>query len=500
MPRDGTVRRRAYLASVASLAGTAALGGCIGDPDQEAADEGNASSGDGDANGSEGAGNGDGSGEDSNEGDGTGDGEGEEAEDGDESEEDDEPDVEHRWSRDQWQMAGIDAGNTAHSPEGDGPTRPVAERWAFTPEIENQDQCLGTQPMIHDGSAYVAANDGRVWAIDLDSGDQLWRRTFDADGTYSGIRTSMAVDDDHLYVPVGDSLHALSTDDGETVWSDSREARVGNLTLYGQRLIAPVLLSPAAPRIVQWDVEDGASEEIHRFDSKSVSEGIAVVDGTVVIHVESSVYGIDLETGEVAWDYQESNWTMYLNDPVTDGERVYAASGSISPADETVVSAVDLATGEHLWRYAPGLHIDDAPAVFDDTVLLQADHSLRALDAESGEEIWTLDQPGHGTPAVVGDRAYVNVAETVDNPYPDEQVSDGYEQLTPVVGIAGIDLQLEAVGWERGLLDRPDPWGNDDGSTLSPSPAVAEGVALFTQYGRGAVAYEAEPDGESGES
>jgi outer membrane protein assembly factor BamB len=76
--------------------------------------------------------------------------------------------------------------------------------------------------------------------------------------------------------------------------------------------------------------------------------------------------------------------------PVVADDRVFVASAE-------GLAAYDLASGDELWSFAPSDRpAITAPTVVDGTVYVgfSADESLRALDAETGEEQWSLETRG----------------------------------------------------------------------------------------------------------
>lgn len=74
---------------------------------------------------------------------------------------------------------------------------------------------IESAPTLHDSTVYVGADNGRVYAVDTDSGRQRW--VYDTGA--AEVSTSPAVDGDRVYVAsVGGATYALDPADGSELW------------------------------------------------------------------------------------------------------------------------------------------------------------------------------------------------------------------------------------------------------------------------------------------
>lgn len=127
-----------------------------------------------------------------------------------------------------------------------------------------------------------------------------------------------------------------------------------------------------------------------------------VADGVVYLQdLWSNVRAYDLATGDLRWEQLYQQPTQGPNGATLGWGRVYAAKGTEE------VAALDAETGEELWvtRLTDGPEgIDIQPQVFGGLVLVStvpinlleiyvggARGVLHALDAETGEVVWTFD-------------------------------------------------------------------------------------------------------------
>lgn len=357
-----------------------------------------------------------------------------------------------------WPMYGGDAGNTGHVATANPTTPPITDRWRFDPSLdEDERQSILVQPVVRDGRVFVAATDGRLWALDLASGEQLWTHEFAGTADRHPLKTGMAVDDRHLYVPALDSLYALDPATGETVWSDERNRRIGAVAPLDDRLIA---CEPWGGAVLVWDRDGGTATRIHQFEDGTLGQAVAVADGTAVLHVDADVCGVSLGGG-VEWRYTNNETSLTGTNPVTDGERVYAAPGTWTAEDEQTCFALDLGSGEQQWTFEPGETLGATPTVAGDRVYLQStgdrDDSpghFWGLEASTGEPTLSKENTtGFGKPVVAGSMAYVN----------------GYDAEYAV------DLESGSVAWTR------DTYAIE----RSPPPVFVDGAVIFSRHGYG---------------
>jgi outer membrane protein assembly factor BamB len=144
------------------------------------------------------------------------------------------------------------------------------------------------------------------------------------------------------------------------------------------------------------------------------SEVTAVADGIALVRGGATLYGLAIEDGSRQWAYALPG--PHASVTVADGT-AYVRSGANTQA---VLIALRAADGEFRWRYrtATGGGI---PAVVDGTLYLNLSGRLAALDAETGEELWSHAPPvadrepltGTGDAAVAFGRSPVVSGDTV---------------------------------------------------------------------------------------
>lgn len=154
--------------------------------------------------------------------------------------------------------------------------------------------------------------------------------------------------------------------------------------------------SNASDLEVAWTLPSTAQSTYGAYAASPViSSGVVYMQD-----LESSVQAIDLESGEVLWNYKSESATQGPNG-------VVVADGTVFGATASEVFALDQKTGKELWTEpiaeAP-LAIDMAPGysdglVYVSTVPVNVNSeyqgggvgTLYALDGKSGKEAWTWD-------------------------------------------------------------------------------------------------------------
>jgi outer membrane protein assembly factor BamB len=225
----------------------------------------------------------------------------------------------------------------------------VEEVWSANAGGNAKRLYLGLRPATDGARVYMAGHDGRVQAVDTESGRRQWRVDLDAP-----LAGGPAVGQDRVLVGSLDGrLFALDADTGERIWT----VRIG-----GEILAAP-----------------------------AVSGSYVVVKST-----DGRVRGLSLSDGGELWSRSESVEGLVTRgdaSPIIRGSRVFVgfANGQ--------VRGVGLRSGEALWSVAVGLRAggneleriaDIAPHLAADTQTVYAASAANRLAALSfgGEARW----------------------------------------------------------------------------------------------------------------
>ena len=238
-----------------------------------------------------------------------------------------------------------------------------------------------SSPALADGVVYIGSNDGKVYAVDAETGATKW--TFAARGR---IASSPAISGGVVYVESYDSqLYAIDAATGQKKWSFATEGE--------KRFTAPHIhgMQPTAQSMPD------------PFDFFLSSP--AVWNGVVYFGSgDGHVYAVDAASGTLKWKFRTGD-VVHASPAIADGMLFIGGW-------DTYLYALDAASGTERWKFKTGddpvIHnhtgIQSSPVVIDGLVYLGSrDAKLYALEAKSGAKVWEIDNKGSwviGSPAV----------------------------------------------------------------------------------------------------
>ena len=217
-------------------------------------------------------------------------------------------------------------------------------KWTF-----KADRKIGTSPAVLEDRVVFGSDDGSLYAVDVDTGEELWK--FE---TGRQIRSSPLVAEGVVYFGNdANTLYALNVETGDEIWSFEANSSI---------LSSPVLAG-----------------------------------GTVYFGTNfNNFYALDARTGLMNWQKdlkQDRPRIANSTPPAVFGDVVYQVSTIVTSGGSSVLKAVDRQTGDIVWS----LEIDgvavDAPAVADGTVVIgttnfTVDGWVYAIDMETREPRW----------------------------------------------------------------------------------------------------------------
>lgn len=376
---------------------------------------------------------------------------------------------------DEWPVARADARHAAvtdavgpvSGPDVDSavPTR----RWTL-----QTDDTVSAEPVVGDGRAFVATNDGTLLAVTLDDGEVVWSANvpnrgptptvvdgicyagahgepeitvgdisvgggeFGADTLYAfdaemGVPLRSGDPGAEVWTPLvstGDGGLCYGSDDGSLVCADResfdrrwRAAFSESITTAPAVTDDLVLAGDYDGNLRAFDADDGSElwnqslDPMFRSDDPPQILGLAVGESGLGYcwTGDSRLRAVDLSTGEVRWTEPRT-----LGSPAVTAEAVVTLR---TGADDELVVAVDPETGEEHWSFASPEYVttDARPVVADGTVFAcgsrgsESRSALLALDAVDGTCRWELDafDSVSSSPVVVSNRLLLGVDDAV---------------------------------------------------------------------------------------
>lgn len=232
------------------------------------------------------------------------------------------------------------------------------EFWRYT--VDGEAGASLSVPAIDNNVAYIAANRGWVYAIDLEGRQELWHQQVETGWSWSSQAP--------LYTPNG--LLILT-------------ARNEFLTAFD-----------VESQQVAWTFTGGGW-----FPHTSVW-----VDGVIYARCwDGHIYALDELSGEVIWQYKPPR--EFSSDPFVTQNYIYAGAkdyqgGAESGSRAYALYTLDRHSGERVGRYEVEGHVFAQPVATDTTVFFATDDksrfidnrgTLHALDAQGQELVW--DEP-----------------------------------------------------------------------------------------------------------
>jgi len=324
------------------------------------------------------------------------------------------------WDDSEWAFPDYDPSRTRHPPAESAPDDGLTVAW----ELEDE-TVFGNRwapPVVANGVVYTGAGGPRgttVRAIDVDSGDVVWKHEFPGDG---GTEPELAAPGGDLYCRIGEGdppLGLVGGRTGERVWGVPCGPYDGWTLARG--------------RLCRGDAGGGT---LHAYDARTgeplwttaVDEKRLVVrsfhpDAGLAATAHGRLYLLDPEDGSVRWEQSVSKHTE--SGPVFAGGRAFVTKWM----DGMDLVAFDVDDGERQWRYplsptevsnssgGVSRRWYELGAATAERVLVRERHAdptpgaLHAVDATSGEQLWRTTPPVGATafsdPTIVGESVYV---------------------------------------------------------------------------------------------
>lgn len=347
-------------------------------------------------------------------------------------------------------------------------------RWSYT-----TGELVYSSPTVVDNVVYVGSNDQHLYALDAETGGELWRfETGEGVAEWDdfhpeGVKSSPQVVDGTVYFGSNDnSIYAVDAGTGEEQWNFKT-----NYLVYSSPTTVNgiVYVSSRDDYLYALDSESGD------LVWKSSLEGDSGVSPTVADgKVYSGSYGdfigaFDAESGEEVWRYEAET----CSSPTVHDGTMYIGAWEHDPF-VGVVYALDGETGDLVWRAEMGKQAPDqsSPTIKDGILYIAAYTGYtHAFNIENGEEIWRAPTrgPGYTSPTAVDDAVFI-------------QGKEGY--------LYEIDANTGDIRWEYNVIQNHDVV-EDPRTFRVSSPIVVDGTLYVGTIDHKVVAVRTNVEGSS---
>ena len=305
-----------------------------------------------------------------------------------------------------------------------------------------------------DGTVYVGALDGILYAIDAETGEKRW--TYQ---TNSSIKASPALHDGVVYFGDGDGVfHAVDINTHAMKWQFQTEGEIissanfaGDRVLFGSYDGFLYCLNSKNGALVWkfetegyvhgtpgvWTHINSDSEKAEHFaivtGCDSYLRVINIEDGRQTQQVELGAYvgasaailanrvycgtygteilSVALDTGEIAWRYRhpKRQFPFFASAALT-------ADSVIIGGRDKMVHALSPKTGEVLWTYTAKSRIESSAVIVSTRVFLGTTRGLFiALDMTTGESVWEFASGSSivASPSVSDGKIYIGTEDGI---------------------------------------------------------------------------------------
>ena len=253
-----------------------------------------------------------------------------------------------------------------------------SDRWDF-----HADSPLG-EATVADGLAYAIDRSGVLHVIDVATGSERWKSAVTTDTRHlvDGL-SAPTVAGDAIYVLAGDGrVFALDRETGDVRWdvpipngfgTNSPSVADGLVYVGGEGFVEAL---HAADGKTAWTFD---THHVGPMGTVVVADGVAYAgDGG------GSLHALNARTGDPLWTVDEPLFAPAVAGPI-----------AVSSSQFGAVVGLDTTTGKYLWHYQ--MSGASRPASIADGVAYIAAETGRrvyALDVETGEERWHFDIDG----------------------------------------------------------------------------------------------------------
>lgn len=242
-------------------------------------------------------------------------------------------------------------------------------------------QSLGAPVLVGD-RVYVADSDKTLHALDAKTGAEKW--AFKGEKSLFGL----AATDKSVFVGVGGALVAIDAHSGKPLWTFDNQSAVTDPVLTDGAIVFNSFDGLTA-------IEQQTGKLRWRLD---IQWGYFVLspltDRRLCVWKPDEIYMVDTERGKTLWhsfaDEKNTAPGALPSPAVGDRDTLFQLRGSKRDAQDWSLHALDAASGNTLWKTPLAIH-DGAAArtiVRGDAVYCLLDGSITAMRVENGNKLW----------------------------------------------------------------------------------------------------------------
>ena len=278
------------------------------------------------------------------------------------------------------------------------------KRWTY-----QTNSSIKASPAIYDGVAYFGDGDGVFHAVDINTHDMKWQ--FRTEGEI--ISSASFADDRVLFGSYDGFLYCLNRKDGELVWKYETEGYVhgtpGIWTQSGVGNFAIVTGCDSYLRVI--NINDGTQTQQVNLGAYVVASPAISQNSVYCGTYGTEILGIALETGEIAWRYRnpKRQYPFFASAAVTNDTIIIGGR-------DKMVHALSRETGEPIWTYTTKSRIESSAVIVGRRAFFGTTRGLLiALDINTGEPVWEFATGASivASPSVSDGKIYIGTEDGI---------------------------------------------------------------------------------------
>lgn len=283
------------------------------------------------------------------------------------------------------------------------------KKWTYQTNTQ-----IKASPAVHNGVIYFGDGDGVFHAVDINTHEAKWQ--FQTEGEI--ISSANFAGDRVLFGSYDGFLYCLNRENGELIWKFETEGYVhgtpgvwtktdsdsGNAENY-------VIVTGCDSYLRVINIDDGTQTQQVELGAY-VGASAAILQNSVYCGTYGTeILSVALDTGEVKWRYRhpKRRFPFFASAALTE-DRV------IIGGRDKMVHALSPQTGESLWTYTAKSRIESSAVIAGTRVFLGTTRGLFiALDMTTGELVWEFatGSPIVASPSVSNGRIYIGTEDGI---------------------------------------------------------------------------------------
>ncbi|MGI9469902.1 MAG: PQQ-binding-like beta-propeller repeat protein [Rubripirellula sp.] len=293
---------------------------------------------------------------------------------------------------DSWAMPRGDSQSTGYAKQ----TLPeeLAVRWEY-----KADEAIETTPVVANDRVFISDVMGKVYAIDLTDGSELWKIDYE-----TGFLAGAAVKGERVVIgDIDGNLYALDASSGKELWRATTDGEInGSVAFYEGN----VLVTSQDGKLYCFSLEDGTPVWTYLTDDQIRCSPTVAGDRTFLGGCDGQLHVVDLKTGKpIGVPFQLGGPTG--STPSVRGTKAFL------PIMDGVVLAFDWKDQQELWQYEDEERAQEyrnSAAVSNDLVIVSSQYKqVDAISIDTGKRVWrhTLRRRADASPVIAGEDVWI---------------------------------------------------------------------------------------------